>query len=318
MRAERRICGVILTYNPGLAALRHLAERIINQVDAVVVVDNTPARSLQEQIRATVRDSTYIPMRGNQGVAKGFNAGIEWARDHDFTHVLLLDQDSLPGERMVHALYHGEMQLLGQGVNLAAVGPAFSDPKYHVIRPFTRTEKWRVRRFHCAGAEDPAHIQVDFVISSGSLIRTAVFATAGLLEEGLFIDYVDIEWALRARSRGLHSFGICAATMEHSLAERAVTFRWLNNRSVPVHAPLRHYYYFRNALLLYRRPYIPVIWKLRDLGMLVLKAGFFSSVPRPRLARFRMIALGLYDGLFGHSGPCRWQPINAEANLPPA
>jgi rhamnosyltransferase len=85
-----------------------------------------------------------------------------------------------------------------------------------------------------------------------------------------------------------------------------------------VHKPLRHYYYFRNALLLYRRPYIPVIWKLRDLGMLVLKAGFFASVPRPRLVRLRMIALGLYDGLFGHSGPCRWQQISAEAKLPPA
>lgn len=74
---ERRICGLTLTYHPELAALRRLAERIIHQVDAVVVVDNTPAPFLQEHIRAAVRDSTYIPMHGNQGIAKGSNAGIQ-------------------------------------------------------------------------------------------------------------------------------------------------------------------------------------------------------------------------------------------------
>jgi hypothetical protein len=74
---ERRTCGVALTYHFELAAVRRLAEHIIPQVGTVVVVDNTPVPSLQEPIGAAVRDSTYIPMHGNQGVARGFNAGIQ-------------------------------------------------------------------------------------------------------------------------------------------------------------------------------------------------------------------------------------------------
>jgi rhamnosyltransferase len=299
---NRRTCAVIVTYWPNMNKLHKLIGQITHQVNAVVVVDNT-SWSTPEEMISTIGQSTYLPMTVNCGIASAFNVGIDWARNRGFSHVLLLDQDSLPSETMVEKLSIAETHLLEHGHNVAAVGPVYSDPKYRVIMPFTRTGKWRVRRYQCKGVEGPAFIQSDFVISSGSLIRIAVLDAVGKFDESFFIDYVDIEWGLRAKNLGFSCYGVCDAALKHSLGEDAITFWCLKTWSVPVHEALRHYYFFRNAILMYRRPYVPLVWKLRDLSMLVLKAMFFSIVPSPRWTRFRMISLGLYDGLRNRSGP---------------
>lgn len=301
---DKCICAVIVTYQPDFAVLQELLRRIRQQVSAILIVDNTTWRN-PDTILSVIGETAYITMGGNKGVACAFNAGIDWARDRGCSHVLLMDQDSQPCYMMTECLSAGEDRLLEQGFKVAAVGPNYSDPRYQVIRPFSRTEKWRFRRYQCKGDDGPEFIQSDFVISSGSLIRIAVFDVVGNLDEDLFIDYIDMEWGLRASSLGFSSYGVCSAGLDHSLGEDAITFWFLKTWSVPLHKAFRHYYCFRNALLLYRRPYIPLVWKFRDLSMLVLKAVFFSIIPAPRLERLRMISLGLYDGLRNHSGPFR-------------
>lgn len=303
---DKCICAIIVTYRPDLAILQELIQRIRQQVNTIVVVDNTSwPGSGSDAMLSVIGESVYLPMNGNKGIAGAFNAGIDWAKNRDYSHVLLMDQDSLPCEMMIESLSAGEDRLLEQGVEVAAVGPTYSDPNYRVIQPFSRTGKWRFRRYQCGDVNGPTFIQSDFVISSGSLIRIAVLDAVGKFDEGFFIDYVDIEWGLRANSLGFSSYGVCGAVLEHSLGEGAVTFWFLKTWSVPIHQAFRHYYCFRNAILLYRRSYIPLVWKLRDLSMLVLKAIFFSIIPSPRWQRFRMIFLGLRDGLRNRSGPFR-------------
>lgn len=300
----KHICAIIVTYQPHLPMLQELIQRIRQQVGAIVVVDNTCWQG-PKTILAAIGDCAYLPMGSNKGVARAFNAGIEWAREQGCSHVLLMDQDSLPCDMMIQRLSAAEDSLLEDGCKVAAVGPSYRDSKYRVIQPFSRAEKWRVRRYQCEGRDNQTFIPSDFVISSGSLLRISVLDAVGHFDESFFIDYVDIEWGLRANSLGFSSYGVCGAGLEHSLAENAITFWFLKTWSVPIHEPIRHYYFFRNAILLYGRPYISRIRKLRELSMLVLKAVFFSTVPAPRSERLRMIALGLYDGLRNHSGPFR-------------
>jgi rhamnosyltransferase len=301
---DKHICAIIVTYQPDLPMLQKLIQRMRPQVGAIVVVDNTCWRG-PATILPAIGDCAYLPMGSNKGVARAFNAGVEWAREQGCSHVLLMDQDSLPGDTMIQCLSAAEDRLLEDGCKVAAVGPSYSDPKYRVMRPFSRAETWRVRRYHCEGGDNKTFIPSDFVISSGSLLRISVLDAVGHFDESFFIDYVDIEWGLRANSLGFHSYGVCGAALEHSLAEDAITFWFLKTWSVPIHEPIRHYYFFRNAILLYRRSYISRVWKLRELSMLMLKAVFFSTVPAPRSKRLRMIALGLYHGSRNHSGPFR-------------
>ena len=134
----------------------------------------------------------------------------------------------------------------------------------------------------------------------------SVLDDVGNFDERFFIDYVDIEWGLRAKSLGFSSYGVCGAALEHSLAEGAISFWFLKTWSVPVHMPIRHYYFFGNAVLLYRRPLCLSRPETAGAVYAGVRSGIlFHTVRAPRSQRLTLIALGLYDGLRKHSGPFR-------------
>ena len=125
------------------------------------------------------------------------------------------------------------------------------------------------------------------------------FDIVGKMAEELFIDYVDIEWGLRARRLGFQSYGVCAALMAHDLGETPVKFM---GKSLPVHSAMRHYYHFRNAIWLYRSAELPLHWKCADGWRLLLKYGFYTLFAKPRLEHFSMMSRGILDGLSGRMG----------------
>ena len=63
-----------------------------------------------------------IAPRENLGVAAAQNQGIEWAKQQGATHVLLLDQDSLPHPDMVARLSEWNDQLTNLLIQLRQVG----------------------------------------------------------------------------------------------------------------------------------------------------------------------------------------------------
>ncbi|MCV5831057.1 hypothetical protein OFN28_30780, partial [Escherichia coli] len=56
-------------------------------------------------------------------------------------------------------------------------------------------------------ADSTGCVDVDHLIASGSLIPVDVFEKIGGMDDSLFIDYVDVEWSLRARYQGLRCYG---------------------------------------------------------------------------------------------------------------
>lgn len=53
------------------------------------------------------------------------------------------------------------------------------------------------------------------------LIRRSVFERVGVLDERLFIDYVDTEWCLRCAAQGITVRIIPAASMTHSIGDKS-------------------------------------------------------------------------------------------------
>ena len=96
--------------------------------------------------------------------------------------------------------------------------------------------------------------------------------------------------------------GVCDARMQHELGDTPIRFM---GKHLPDHSPLRHYYLFRNALLLQRMPHIGWRWKVVDAYQTVMKYGFYALVATPRLPRIRMMNRGLWDGLLGRGGAYR-------------
>ena len=294
----KNICTIIVTFQPDIGQLKRLLVTIMPQVAGIVVVDNGSDQAVLDSVSCS--NVTLLPLGENLGVAAGFNRGIDWAKAHGFEAVLLLDQDSLPAPDMMARLAAAHERLIAQGHPVAAVGPVARDPGSGREVGFARLGGMRFR-YEC-GAPEP--VQADFLISSGSLIGLDVLARVGDMDERLFIDLVDTEWFLRARDKGLLAFGVGDALLHHGVGEGSAGVQVGRCRigSLAYHDPLRHYYIFRNSILLNRRPYVPRRWVLNNALQLAGMFVYFSLMTAPRLAHFRMMLQGLFDGLKGRNG----------------
>lgn len=288
------IVAIVVTYQPTLDILDQLLVALWPQVKSVVVVDNGSHFDLEAWNRERVTNPVELLLLGeNRGIAAAQNVGIQWARDRGAGFVLLMDQDSVPAPDMVEKL----LSALSEQLLPAAAGPRYMDARQDNPPPFIRVHGLRLVR--CACATEKSVVPVDYLIASGCLIPMSVLDKVGGMRDDLFIDYVDIEWGLRARHHGFHSYGVCPAHMQHSLGDHPIKFF---GKSIPLHSPLRHYFHFRNAVLLYREPWVPLNWKLVDGWRLLLKYVFYSLFAKPRLAHWRMMTLGVWHGLVGKTG----------------
>ena len=290
--------AIVVSYQPEFAALARLLTAVSPQVGRVVVVDNGSGAEVDTWLRGHFPGVECLRLKQNYGIAYAQNRGIEWAAQQGATsRVLLLDQDSEPELDMVAALLAVLQRLVDDGHPVACVGARYTDDRQDNPPPFLRLHGLRLERCPCLTPDSV--LAVEYLIASGCLIPLPVLEQVGGMREDLFIDYVDIEWGLRAKRFGYQSFGVCRARMKHNLGCDPIKF---GERYIPLHSPLRHYYHFRNAVLLYRESWVPLNWKLVDGWRLLLKYGFYGIFAKPRLAHWRLMTLGLWHGLRGKSG----------------
>ena len=304
-----RILAVILVYHPELAVLQRLSASILQQTEGTLIVDNGSQwnrefllGAIANNLRAQLH---FLRLHENVGVAAGHNRGIAWAREHEFSHVLLMDQDSIPAPDMVEKLANELTRLTREGVRVAGVGPQCVDAYTGKVSAFVRFGRFSLKRVKCSPEQESKAIEVDFLISSGLLIPMRVIEEVGLMDEALFIDHVDTEWLNRAKHRGYRVFGVCGAVMRHSLGNASLNFWFLRWRTIPLHNPERHYYVFRNSLVLLRRSNVPRQWIINDIVRLIYMAVFYPLFAPPRGQRIKFMLKGVWHGLHGIQGPLR-------------
>lgn len=293
------VYAVIVTYRPDLSKLDALFRSLVTQVQGVVVVDNGSSGQVVSSLQGNVLNIPYvvIPLGDNMGIAHAQNEGIRVARQEGADCVILFDHDSHPAADMVNRLISALQAKSAAGYKIAAVGPRYLDVRQDNPPPFIKVVGMKVQRQPCT--EEDSIVEVDYLIASGCLIPMSTLEAVGDMRDELFIDYVDIEWGLRAKSKGYQSFGACGATMEHDLGDAPIEFL---GKHYPHHSPLRHYYHFRNAVWMYRQSWLPVHWKLADGWRLLLKYGFYSIFAKPQYKHWWMMTKGIVHGLIGRMG----------------
>jgi rhamnosyltransferase len=286
-----RVCAVVITYFPD-AGFPERLEKIAAQVSRVIVVDNgTTGQSGMNLERAlVVRESVSCIRNGeNLGVAAALNQGIRrvLAEEKGCSWIVTFDQDSLPAGEMVEKMLtvwkshpHPE--------KLMVAGPRtiFVDS---TSRPDPLAERsWR---------------EVTHVITSGSLISRRAFDLAGYYNEGLFIDYVDIEYCLRLRTLGYQVIEVPDTEILHHMGRLEERLFFGEKVHPTHHPPQRRYYQFRNALLLhrqYRESQRP--WCRRNSVILLKILILILLYERQRLRSFFQIMRGIFHGLTGKAG----------------
>jgi rhamnosyltransferase len=213
----------------------------------------------------------------NVGLAMALDQGLQWAADRGADWALLLDQDSRPepgivaeAARVIRLAGPGPVAALGAGI----VGQDAGGPPGGA--------GWREERV---------------VITSGTFVPVDAWRALGGFRRDFFVDYVDLEFCLRARAAGFRILRSLRPTIRHAIGrpER----RRLLWRSVTVthHDSTRRYSITRNRVVVWRAYWPPeagfVIADVWAFAKELVKAGLFES---DRPAKLRAIAAGLRDG----------------------
>ncbi|WP_237049630.1 glycosyltransferase family 2 protein [Solilutibacter oculi] len=187
------VTAIIVTFQPDLSALHAQLARLRPQVAQAVIVDNASGTEVAADLQALGHTfkARLLRNRNNLGIAAALNQGIAVARTLGATHVLLMDQDSLPAADMVEKLSLALARLQSQET-VAAVGPVAEDLRTGEAAPFVRVGFPLNRKIPAVPGEC---VYCDFLITSGSLVPLVALDAIGGMDEALFIDNVDMEWS---------------------------------------------------------------------------------------------------------------------------
>lgn len=289
------VWACIVCFNVNAKALKPLIEALGDQINRILLLDNSA--DLQSDI-ATLANAkvVYVRMPSNKGTAGAMNAAWQLALADGALGMISFDQDSLPSAGMVDLLAASLRELEASGMKPAAVGPGKMDPR--------NNQAFRLPNSTPSGKVPlppglARMVEVDHLITSGCLISADTYQTVGPFREDLFLDYVDIEWSLRARHLGYALYTNTIAVMAHTIGDQVIHFA---GRSLPVHKPARSYLLVRNHLLLWQMPTVPRAWLLRDLRQVLLKTALLIALRPQRLQRIRWTLKGIAHGLQKRGG----------------
>lgn len=295
-----QLAVITVTFHPDL-------ERLGHQIDALppdaclVVVDNASADETyrQLQLRLAARPQTHlIRNTSNLGLAKALNQGAHYALEHLplAPYLLLMDQDSVPFPNAITRLLRAHAELEDLGLPVACVGPRLVDRTTGLQHGFHRIKGWRWVRIYPDESERTP-IACTNLNGSGTLMKATLFKELGGLDEALFIDHVDTEWAFRVLNAGRHLYGIPDARFDHAMGEKSLRFWCFGWRIWPQRSPKRHYYLFRNAVWLMRRDYVPKVWKSWALLKLLLTMLAHLVGDPQRSQQLRKMVTGIHAGI---------------------
>ena len=292
---KSKVFAVVVSFNSDIQHLHEQLKRLMEQVEHIVWVDNCSSVFLGDVFGEAMPEKIHpIWLEQNFGIAVAQNIGIKWAMEHGASHILLMDDDSLPDLNMVENLFNA----LITNPEAAAVGAFHFDPRREGEgMPFHRFEKGKFHKLTCF--HQNKLLEVDDVIASGCLIPVEILKKIGLMREDFFIDWVDTEWCWRARANGYKIYGVCSALLEHSLGDKVVK---ILGREIPVHAPWRHYYQSRNLVLTLKSSDISLVFRIFVFFRQMKRFLVFSILMKNGKSYFRMWLMGLLDGILGKSG----------------
>lgn len=284
------IDAVIVTYRPDVDMLERVIESIIGQVRHVHLVDNSDTSA----VVPLGGESVFVDAVGrNVGIGAAQNRGMTRARQQRADFVLLADQDTVfPSgfvKRMLPVFSHEA---------IAAVAPLYKDAHHGRLNEgFIAHGSLGFRRIFPSGGTHP----LLHAIASGLIIRVSALAPIGMMDESLFIDWVDLEWCWRANARGFVVLGNADVCVSHVLGDGSanIGFRRVNTRS-----PTRHYYITRNAFHLALRS--PALSRVRRVTLFFKSFRYVIGFPvlcTPRSQHLRFVLRGLVDGIRGRVGP---------------
>ena len=310
---QESVASVTVAYNEAHVLPRQL-DALLTQtrrLQEVIVVDNASTDGVRAMLAERYPQVTVLTMRENLGVGGALAAGIAYAaleKRHDW--VWTFDADSVPRADALEALLEGVESQNGREDELGIVA---SMPVHRGTGSCYSPLFWRD-----GFVRPPAEVlrqpiyYADLVISSGCMVRRDVVEKIGLPRADFFMDFIDFEYCLRARSRGYNVAVVTRSQLSHEIGNARKVWL-LRSRLWPGYAPWREYYLTRNLAYAAWQLYPSQGAKrfvVRHLTRHATGVVFFSS---SKLSCLKMMAQGFWDGVHGRLGVRFRPPVAPES-----
>lgn len=254
----KKHCSVVVLYNPIFSEISEFLNQLINSKYFLFIIDNSE-KKLGKEFDIFINNPSvrYKNFNKNKGLAFAQNQGINEAILRSFETITLFDQDSFINSK-----------------NYIKLVETFNQSKYDIMSPLVVSKKDHSKveeslKINFIGWPSPTKVikskminPTDIIIASGLTCSLKIFKDVGLFDEDFFIDYLDIEWCLRAKSMGKKIAVNRLITLFHSIGigqEDYVLFK------PQIHPPERTFYQFKNNFALFNKSHVPILYCLREL-----------------------------------------------------
>jgi rhamnosyltransferase len=263
--------------------------RKLSLLHQVIVMDNSP--SVYDDQNGLDNIAHYVHNNNQGGIAGALNQGLHWAQSQGLMWCYLFDQDSRPGPHFFTHMMSKQEQHFSE--NLAVCSPLYFEQQRKYVADVINIEQNRLVRHHYDSIRDKTVVDAAYTITSGSLINIKSWQTIGQYDESLFLDFVDIEWGLRATQSGYKIIVFPDIMMKHTLGDQPIKFgKW----KFVCHSPFRHYLYFRNLCFLLKKTHIPWVWKRVELMKLIPRFLVYSLFTNKKSEHCKAMLRGLWHG----------------------
>lgn len=155
----------------------------------------------------------------NLGFAGGVNVGIKHALARGADYVLLLNNDTIVRQNFLNTLVKFGEQfenagILGPAIKFRKDGKFVYDVGGKLNRIFGRTTHEEVYKIL---SKKPRI--ADYISGCTMLIKKDVFEKAGLFDDRFFLYYEDVDFCIRAKSKGFLTYVLPEVSIEHELSK---------------------------------------------------------------------------------------------------
>ena len=223
-----------MTYYPDKELLTRNVQAYVNEVDKVLVWENTPATE-KMQYRYVRHEKIEYCGDGANSISHALNSAWRYAKDNGFDYMLTMDQDSVFAD---FSLYKNTVM-----ANCKGHAAIYSPYIEHAPRPAAPVQ------------------EVHYAITSGTMLPVSAISAVGGYDESFAIDGVDIEFCLRARGRGIRTYmiGDCVLTQKYGVPRVAY---FLGHRvSYASYSANRLYHIYKSQVILIRKYHSDEHWK---------------------------------------------------------
>lgn len=261
------VATIIVTYNPDKSFFERV-KTLSTIANDLIIVDNHSKNI--DNFHFKNKNIHVIKLNHNYGIGYAQNVGINYIEKHiDVDGIFFLDQDSYIDKNSFDEFIK-DYKMLGKDEKILS---CYKDKRFH----YNQTNQF---------------LEVNEVISSGSLIPISLFNSLGLFRDDFFIDFVDYEWCWRARNMGVKIYVDSSdkITFVHQIEGN----KKLNGHSVD--SLFRLYYIYRNFTIIFLNYKLPKYRKLYFFSRLSGKLLFQFKLDL-RKERLCICFKGIKDGV---------------------